>query len=147
MVGLSANPIHSVLYLILTYLFSSISVIINNGNIFIGLIIIIVYIGAVSILFLFSILLLDLRAASLYTSRKAIAITFILTISVFFCELSMLFNDKLDFTMVEDSTDIYIDWNSLLHSRHDMEIIAHLLYNEYFIALFLAALTLIGCID
>jgi NADH:ubiquinone oxidoreductase subunit 6 (subunit J) len=143
MVGLSANPIHSVLYLILTYLFSSLSIIMNNGNTFIGLMIIIIYIGAVSILFLFSILLLDLRSASLYTSRKAIGLTLIGIMTLFYSEIIWLLNDPLDFTMVEDSTDIYIDWSSLYSSRHDIEIIAHLLYNEYFMPLIVAAITLL----
>lgn len=143
LVGLSANPIHSVLYLILTYLFSSISVILNNGNTFIGLIIIIVYIGAVSILFLFSILLLDLRATSLYTSRKVIAITFLFTICIFFYEFSFIFNDCLDFFLLPDSSDIYIDWLSNYQSSHEMAIVALVFYNEYYLILFLAGLALL----
>ena len=109
MVGLAANPIHSVLFLILSFLISSISIILNNGNIFIGAIIIIVYIGAVSILFLFSVLLLDLRSTALYTTRKYILVTFLTSIIIFFSEMSYLLNDALYYTPLLDSTKIYYD--------------------------------------
>lgn len=142
MVGISSNPIHSVLFLILSYLISSISVIVNNGNIFIGLIIIIVYIGAVSILFLFSVLLLDLRSSALYTTRKYVGFTLILILGVFFSEINFLLKDDLDYTMIFDSTDFYIDWNSLYHSYHETEIFGYILYNQYFFGVILVGLTL-----
>ncbi len=142
MVGLSANPIHSVLFLILSFLASSISIIINNGNIFIGVIIIIVYIGAVSILFLFSVLLLDLRSTALYTTRKYVILTFFFTISILFSEIVYLLNDVLDYALLQDSTKPYYDWNSLYHSFHETEVFGLLLYNDYFFGVILIALTL-----
>jgi NADH-quinone oxidoreductase subunit J len=142
MVGLSANPIHSVLFLILSFLASSISIIINNGNVFIGIIIIIVYIGAVSILFLFSVLLLDLRSTALYTTRKYIMLTFFTTIIILFSEIGYLLNDTSDYILLQDSTKIYYDWNSLFHSFHETEVFGLLLYNDYFYGVILIALTL-----
>lgn len=56
---LSFNPIHSIIWLVLTFISSSL-LIISLGYDFIGLIVIIVYVGAIAILFLFVIMMLDI---------------------------------------------------------------------------------------
>jgi NADH-ubiquinone oxidoreductase chain 6 len=75
------NPIVSVLYLI--GLFGCISIyLIMSGLDFIGLAYLIVYIGAVSILFLFILMLLDIRISELQNNNKD-SIPLIIIISVF----------------------------------------------------------------
>lgn len=83
MAGLIANPIYSVLFLILTYLISSISIITNDNDLVIGILLILVYIGAVSVLFLFSILLLDLHSSSIYGTKVSILTLFVISLILF----------------------------------------------------------------
>jgi NADH-quinone oxidoreductase subunit J len=64
---LSKNIIQSVLYLILVFLLSSILFIFLGAD-FIGLIILIVYIGAIAVLFLFVIMMLNIRLAEIYST-------------------------------------------------------------------------------
>ena len=59
MVISSLNPIHSVFWLVLVFLNSSILLILLGFN-FIPLMLIIVYVGAIAILFLFVIMMLDI---------------------------------------------------------------------------------------
>ena len=64
MVVASKNPVHSVLYLILTF-FSAAGLFILMGAEFLALLIIMVYVGAVAVLFLFVVMMLDVDFAEL----------------------------------------------------------------------------------
>ena len=67
LVILSSNPVQSVLYLILVYLFTA-AFFMFLGAEFLAILIFIIYVGAISILFLFVIMLLNLRTIELYTT-------------------------------------------------------------------------------
>jgi NADH-quinone oxidoreductase subunit J len=64
MVISARNPVHSVLYLILTF-FNASALFILTGAEFLGMILLVVYIGAVAVLFLFVVMMLDVDFASL----------------------------------------------------------------------------------
>jgi NADH-quinone oxidoreductase subunit J len=64
MVIAARNPVHSVLYLILAF-FNSAALFLLLGAEFIAMILIIVYVGAVAVLFLFVVMMLDINLAEL----------------------------------------------------------------------------------
>jgi len=64
MVVVARNPVHSVLYLILTF-FNSAALFLLTGAEFLGMILLVVYIGAVAVLFLFVVMMLDVDFASM----------------------------------------------------------------------------------
>lgn len=64
MVISARNPVHSVLYLILTF-FNASALFILTGAEFLGMILLVVYIGAVAVLFLFVVMMLDVDFASM----------------------------------------------------------------------------------
>ena len=64
MVILARNPVHSVLWLILAF-FNAAGLMISMGAEFLGMILIIVYVGAVAVLFLFVVMMLDIDFESL----------------------------------------------------------------------------------
>lgn len=64
MVTLSRNPVHSVLWLILAFL-SSAGLFVLMGAEFVAMLLIIVYVGAVAVLFLFVVMMLDIDFAEL----------------------------------------------------------------------------------
>ncbi|GHC12067.1 NADH-quinone oxidoreductase subunit J [Gemmobacter lutimaris] len=64
MVTVSRNPVHSVLWLILTFL-SSAGLFVLLGAEFVAMLLIIVYVGAVAVLFLFVVMMLDVDFAEL----------------------------------------------------------------------------------
>ncbi|MEL6125280.1 MAG: NADH-quinone oxidoreductase subunit J, partial [Pseudomonadota bacterium] len=63
-VVLARNPVHSVLWLILTFI-SSAGLFVLMGAEFVAMILIIVYVGAVAVLFLFVVMMLDVDFAEL----------------------------------------------------------------------------------
>ncbi|MGC1427730.1 MAG: NADH-quinone oxidoreductase subunit J, partial [Albidovulum sp.] len=64
MVVVSRNPVHSVLWLILAFL-SSAGLFVLLGAEFVAMLLIIVYVGAVAVLFLFVVMMLDIDFAEL----------------------------------------------------------------------------------
>lgn len=64
MVVVARNPVHSVLYLILTF-FNAAALFLLTGAEFLGMILLVVYVGAVAVLFLFVVMMLDVDFASL----------------------------------------------------------------------------------
>lgn len=64
MVVVSRNPVHSVLWLILTFL-SSVAIFVLLGAEFLAMLLMVVYVGAVAVLFLFVVMMLDVDFASL----------------------------------------------------------------------------------
>src|SRR5947199_1083026 len=64
LVIVSRNPVHSVLYLILAFVNAS-GLFILMGAEFLGMMLIVVYVGAVAVLFLFVIMMLDVDFAEL----------------------------------------------------------------------------------
>ena len=64
MVIASRNPVHSVLYLILTF-FNAAGLFLMTGAEFLAMILLVVYIGAVAVLFLFVVMMLDVDFAEM----------------------------------------------------------------------------------
>jgi NADH-quinone oxidoreductase subunit J len=64
MVVSSRNPVHSVLFLILTF-FNAAALFLMSGAEFLALILVVVYVGAVAVLFLFVVMMLDIDFAEL----------------------------------------------------------------------------------
>jgi len=64
MVIASKNPVHSVLFLILTF-FNAAALFLLTGAEFLGMILLVVYVGAVAVLFLFVVMMLDVDFAEL----------------------------------------------------------------------------------
>jgi NADH-quinone oxidoreductase subunit J len=64
MVISSRNPVHSVLFLILTF-FNAAGLFLLTGAEFLGMILLVVYVGAVAVLFLFVVMMLDVDFAEL----------------------------------------------------------------------------------
>lgn len=69
LVTMARNPVHSVLWLILTF-FSAAGLFVLMGAEFVAMLLVIVYVGAVAVLFLFVVMMLDVDFAEL---RKGVA--------------------------------------------------------------------------
>lgn len=98
----SKNPIVSVLFLIGLFLTVA-SYLMILGISFIGLSYLLVYVGAVSILFLFILMLINVRVSELVTDNYNSVPLSIITIMVF----SMVFNDKIPSSFIFNSGPIH----------------------------------------
>ena len=163
------NPIISVLYLIL--LFSSIACyLIFIGIKFIGISYLLVYVGAVSILFLFILMLINIRVSELISDTNNNIPLAILTIIVFFVPIGRLLPDvktKLtglgfeinnvsgkgyiqDFSLVPDGvitkTTTYVtskNWDGSLIDTTDIISIGNIMYTSYSLWLLLTSIILL----
>ena len=100
MVIASRNPVHSVLYLILTF-FNAAALFLMTGAEFLAMILLVVYIGAVAVLFLFVVMMLDVDFAELRAGALRYAPIGALVGIVLLVELVLLLAaDATDLTIV-----------------------------------------------
>ena len=142
---ITKNPIISVLYLIL--LFSSISCyLILIGVNFIGISYLLVYVGAVSILFLFILMLINIRVSELINDTNNNTPLAILTIIIFFVPFNLLLPDKSGLNNVNEGTILYTtsnNWDSNMTDTIDIISIGNIMYTSYSIWLLITSLILL----
>ena len=138
MVILSRNPVHSVLFLILCF-FNSAGIFLILGAEFLAFILVIVYVGAVAVLFLFVVMMLDVEFKSI-SSTVIGYLPIGLTIGVIIlAELMLvLFTWKRDYSVTDNlslSTDTQYS---------NTEIIGLVLYTDNILFFQLAGLILLA---
>ena len=138
MVILSRNPVHSVLFLILCF-FNSAGIFLILGAEFLAFILVIVYVGAVAVLFLFVVMMLDVE----FKSISSTVISYLpigMTIGVIvLAELMLvLFTWKRDYS-VTDNLSITTD-----KEYSNTEIIGLVLYTDNILFFQLAGLILLA---
>jgi len=134
----SKNTVQSVLYLILVFLLCSL-LFIYLGADFIGLIILIVYIGAISVLFLFVVMMLNIRLLE-NSFNFSIYIPIIIFLSLIFIFQIIYFFFNI-FNIIEiENLVVYSNWN--FSNNIQMSSIGELLFNKLYI-LFIAAAILL----
>lgn len=155
------NPIWSILFLILLFGFVALYLIIL-GLEFIGLSYLIVYVGAVSILFLFILMLINIRVSELknYTNNSIPLIIIILFIfnNIYYQIIPIfntLFNNKEIFLNIHEiNKNFYFvnskTWDSNLLEMNHISSIGSIMYTNYnmwlFITSFILLLAMVGTI-
>ena len=152
------NPVISVLYLIL--LFSSIaSYLILIGVKFIGISYLLVYVGAVSILFLFILMLINIRVSELISDTKnniPLALLTILTFILLFTTALPETSDKPSlkeqnlYTILQDLVNPdsleYVtskNWDGSIVDNTDIVSIGNIMYTSYCIWLLITSIILL----
>ena len=138
LVILSKNPIHSVLFLILVF-FNAAILFLFSGAEFLAMILLIVYIGAVAVLFLFVIMMLDINTAKLRQSflnylPLGLFVGFIILLEL----LYVISQSKLIF-LTKNITENKIT-NEIFENT---KIIGNVLYTDYFLLFQLSGIILL----
>ena len=128
LVIISKNPVHSVLFLLLVFFNTSILFLFSNAE-FLAMVILIVYIGAVAVLFLFVIMMLDinitkLRQTFLNYLPIGLFVGFIILLELFY----VVSQSKLNFVQTSS-----IDNNISDQILDNTKIIGNILYTDYFL--------------
>ena len=137
MVISSRNPIYSVLFLILTFFCSSGLMVMLEAE-YIAMIIIIVYVGAVVILFLFVIMMLDVSNSDFKTSSTKTMPYVVLSAMIFLAVfIYALYKSKVNFEAITllNNKDVKLFKNSLRY-------IGTRLYTEYILEFQIAGVIL-----
>lgn len=134
---ISRQPVHSVLWLILAFL-SSAGLFVLLGAEFVAMLLIIVYVGAVAVLFLFVVMMLDVDFAELKAEMAKYMPLALLIGVVILMQFVMAYGAWESAHSVADNLaqPIPVD-------RHNTEALGVILYDQYFILFQLAGLILL----
>jgi NADH-quinone oxidoreductase subunit J len=155
MVISSINPVHSVFYLVLAFVNSSLLLIIMGVE-FLSVLFIIVYVGAIAILFLFVVMMLNIKLVEIMdNTTRYVPIGFIIGLiflslisSTLFGDFSLTFSEisKLSFFGTNEANVTLLNKTNYLN----IESIGSILYTDYFlffiIASFILLVSMIGAI-
>jgi NADH:ubiquinone oxidoreductase subunit 6 (subunit J) len=164
-----SNPIYSLLWLVLSFLFSA-SFLLLLGCEFLALIFIVVYVGAIAVLFLFVVMLLDLKFKNL-KNKKTQAFNAILVLGgcflffLLFLNLTSLKQDLLAldssfitkkpslkikdfilyfFCIVDKISLVFINWRELTESVNDIQLYSFILYDTFVLQFLLVGFVLLA---
>ena len=142
----SSNPVHSVLFLIFTFFNVAVLFLLSNAE-FLAMTIVIVYVGAVAVLFLFVVMMLNINEVLIKEGfLKYFPFGFIL-ITIFLLELFFVFKD----VTLKNTSSSKMNISELLDKgNNNTESIGMFLYTDFFIVFqisgFLLLVAMIGAI-
>ena len=161
------NPIYSVISLILVYLIASFLLVLIEVH-FLAVLFILVYLGAVVVLFLFIVMMLNIKVMAPLSLVTFLPFFFILSFLFLFffnidivCGFNNIFLRSLNLREVDSLTFlVYFPFTSLMFDVYNIEVLnykfehlnslAFLLYTHYYIELLIASyvllLAMVGCI-
>jgi len=137
----SRNPIHSILLLILLFFEMTFVLILFNIE-FISLLLIVVYVGAIAVLFLFVVMMLQVKSEP-FNSSYIILISFILSLFFYFENVFLLQKHNNFFSSLHSSST---EFSFHLDSLKDIETLGQVLFNYYPIYVVVAGLLLLAAL-
>ncbi len=150
MVIQARNPVHSVLFLILVF-FNSAGLLVLLGLDFFAMIFLVVYVGAIAVLFLFVVMMLNIKLAEINEKKlRYLPIGGLLGLLFLFELFVIVDNDLLPLLISKDSKLFsnlsalsFVDWSLVLDTVSNIEAIGQCLYTFYFYFFLLASLILL----
>ena len=133
----SRNPVHSVLFLILSF-FSAAGLFVTMGAEFLAMLLVVVYVGAVAVLFLFVVMMLDVDFAELRSELARFLPLGIVIAAVLLTVLGMSFANWQTSPEAEGQLAVAIPADI-----PNANAIGAVLYDRYFFAFQLAGLVLL----
>lgn len=136
------NPIHSVLYLVFVFCNAAGLFILLNTE-FLAVIFMIVYVGAIAILFLFVIMMLNIRIVELNENLlRYLPLGGVMGL-IFLLEILLVIEKELGYEIPHGLSYEYIEWDKHIVDFTNIEQIGLVLYTNYFYAFMLASLILL----
>lgn len=145
MVAFSTNPVESVLFLILAF-FNAGAILITFNAEFLGLIFIIVYVGAIAVLFLFVIMMLNVKIHEnifqrLFVENKSrfafLSFLFYLSITILYVFIKSVVGSK------DHLSNFGFNIFGFVDSLNNIDVLGQVLYNYYLVSFLLAGLILL----
>ena len=140
MVILSKNPVYSVLFLVMSFLSSSILLFLFDNE-FLALFFLIIYLGAIAILFLFVVMMLDIKYKNFQKSQfylpLASFIGFILLIEIYGASSKVFSRDRNTF-----EHNFYFNWYENLDAFIDIDVFGQVFYTHFVLQVLMAGFIL-----
>ena len=139
---ISKNPLHSVLFLVASFLASSVLLFLFENE-FLALFFLIIYLGAIAILFLFVVMMLDIKYRDLQTSRLYLPVGGLIGVTLLveiYGAFSKVFSRNTNMLMFEHNS--YVNWYDSLDSLSDIYVFGQIFYTHYVLQILMAGLIL-----
>ena len=144
------NPVHSVLFLILVF-FNAAGLLVLLNLDFFAMIFLVVYVGAIAVLFLFVVMMLNIKLAEINENRlRYLPIGGLLGLLFLFEILLIVDNDLIPLLFYENISAFteyrelnFLDWSNTIHTVPNIQAIGNILYTYYFYFFLLSSIILL----
>lgn len=140
MVIVQKNVLYSVLFLVLSFLSSSILIFILENE-FLALFFLIIYLGAIAILFLFVVMMLNIKYRELKISRVYFPIGLIIGATLFI-EIWLAFSRLFGNNSKNFHSNYFLNWHDIVDAMIDINVVGQLFYTHYALQILIAGLIL-----
>jgi len=136
------NPVHSVFFLVLVFFTSAFLLFLLEVE-FVSLLFVLVYVGAIAVLFLFVVMMLDIKI-----TKYEKDLLFYIPIGgflgvIFFLEVFLSLQENLVPFLPSSGREIYTDWLSVVDSMTNLNVLGQILYTYYFFYFLIAGIILL----
>ncbi|MBJ6361727.1 NADH-quinone oxidoreductase subunit J [Paenibacillus sp. MAHUQ-46] len=148
----SRNPVYSVIFLVLVF-FNASGLLILLGLDFFAMIFLVVYVGAIAVLFLFVVMMLNIKLTEINEKKlRYLPVGGLLGILFLFEVLILVDNDVIPLLSynIEDSylkeifTQLqFFDWSNELSTSHTIHALGNVIYTYYFYFFLMASIILL----
>ena len=142
MVIISRNPLHSVLFLVTSFLSASMLLFLFENE-FLALFFSIIYLGAIAILFLFVVMMLDIKYRELQTSKLYFPVGVLIGSTVLievYGAFTKVFSKYTNLSGQEHNA--YLNWYDVLDALPDLYVFGQIFYTHYVLQILIAGLIL-----
>lgn len=142
MVIISKNPLHSVLFLVTSFLSASMLLFIFENE-FLALFFLIIYLGAIAILFLFVVMMLDIKYRELQMDKLYLPVGALIGFTVLiemYGAFSSVFSKNTNVSGYGHNS--YSNWYENLDSLPDLYVFGQIFYTHYVLQILMAGLIL-----
>ena len=142
MVIITKNPLYSVLFLVSSFLWSSLLILLTDNE-FLALFFLIIYLGAIAILFLFVVMMLDIKYNDLQMTRLYLPAGTLVG-GVLFFETQTVFAKLFSSTssLQGKEHNIYDNWYENIDTLIDVSVLGQVFYTQFLLQILIAGLIL-----
>lgn len=134
------NALYSVLSLVSSFLSASILIFLLENE-FLALFFLIIYLGAIAILFLFVVMMLNIKYRELKINRVYFPVGLFIGVTLF-TEIWFAFSRIFGCTPQLFYSNYYLNWYDTIESMVDISVVGQLFYTHYVLQILIAGLIL-----
>ena len=142
MVIQSRNPVHSVLFLILVF-FNVAALLILLGLDFFAMVLLVVYVGAIAVLFLFVVMMLNIKLAEVNEQKLRYLPIGGLIGLLFLFEMFLIIDNDVCFYNWGQIGSSFLQWSTFIENKSNIEAVGLLMYTYFFHDFLLAGIILL----
>lgn len=140
MVITQKNALYSVLFLVSSFLSASILIFLLENE-FLALFFLIIYLGAIAILFLFVVMMLDIKYKELNINRIYFPIGLFIGVTLFI-EIWFAFSRLFGNNPQVFNSNFYLNWYDTIDAMIDINVLSQFFYTHYVLQILIAGLIL-----